>query len=94
MVSDLAAAGFLPTGPCDFIGGPNGRFGGDGTQAYERYTGANSSGDTPITFDFGNVRQFCGIGYYSPFFAGSTAGPNFHAGVNVTRRRWAMTSAL
>jgi hypothetical protein len=75
--------GFINTAPTEFIGSPDGKFGSDGTQAAERYTGANSSTKTPVTLGLGNLRQFCGVGYYSPFFANFTAGPNFHAGMNV-----------
>jgi hypothetical protein len=75
--------GFIPCAPTSFIGSPNGRFGADGTNSAERYSGANSSTKVPILMDFANGSQFCGIGYLAGFFAGTTSGPGFRAGVNV-----------
>ncbi|UNM09906.1 MAG: hypothetical protein H7A35_07550 [Planctomycetales bacterium] len=74
--------GFIPTAPSNFIGNPSGaNFGADGTNAAERYTGSGSSGELPISFGMATGRQYCGIGYYSSFFAGSCAGPAFRAGI-------------
>lgn len=77
--------GFIPTAPTDFIGSPDGRFGSDSTNAAERNSGAGSSGDTPISFTFGDARQFSGLCFYGPGMQSlGEVGPNGRAGVYVT----------
>ena len=80
--------GFLKSSPRNLptfgsIGGkgPTDGYDNDGANAAERYNGSGSSGDVPVTYEFGQPTQMCGYGRCSPIQAGRWA-PGFVDGVN------------
>jgi len=84
--------GYLASEPfgLDIIGaiggkGPSDGYDMDGINCAERYNGAGSSGDIPITYSFGSDLQVCGLGFYSPFMKFHpypVAATGFEGGVN------------
>ena len=66
--------GYLASEPfgLDIVGpiggkGPSDGYDMDGINCAERYNGAGSSGDIPITYDFGSNLQCGGLGFYGGF---------------------------
>jgi hypothetical protein len=67
--------------------GPTDGYDMDGINCAERYNGAGSSGDIPITYGFGDGLQISGLGFYSPFMKFHpypVAAIGFDGGVNTT----------
>ena len=80
--------GFLKSSPRNLptfgsIGGkgPTDGYDNDGANAAERYNGSGSSGDVPVTYEFGQPTQMCGYGRCSPIQSDRWA-PGFVDGVN------------
>lgn len=85
--------GFLGAAPRNILAttefggkGISSGYGYDRPIVAERYNGAGSCGDIPITYSFGPGRQFTGVGFYDAFMQFhpyANAGPYFVAGVNL-----------